>query len=116
MLVLSMRDQIEGSHKMPQPFSKAWALKSLRPGLGCKRSDSEQCDSKAKIAQTRSWLSQAITKGHSHSLRLFPDSPTPPRRFRRPTPVLDSPTRTSQMSRVKSRLTTGSTGALGSIG
>src|SRR6266487_4091085 len=77
MLVLSMRDEIQGSHKMPQPFSKAWALKPLRPGLGYKRPDSEQCDREGKIAQTGSWLSQAITKGHSHSLRLSPDNPTP---------------------------------------
>src|SRR2546427_4086156 len=78
MLVLSMRDQIKGSHKMPQPLSKAWALKPLRFGLGRRRSHSEQCDRKAKITQTHSWLCQAITKGHSLSLRLSPDNPTPP--------------------------------------
>src|SRR5437773_1253422 len=106
MLVLSMRDQIEGSHKMPQPLSKAWALKPLRLCLGCKRSHSEQCDRKAKIAQTHSWLSQAITKGHSLSLRLSPDNPTSSL-GRQMHAGLDSSNSTSQMARVKSRLTTG---------
>src|SRR2546430_16517367 len=116
MFVPSMRDQIEGSHKMPQSFSKAWALKPLRSGLGYKRSDSEQCDREAKIAQTGSWLSQALTKGHFSFAPIIPRL-TPHRPYAgRYCAGLDSSTSTSQMFRVKSRLTTGLTGAIGSIG
>jgi hypothetical protein len=75
MFVPSMRNEIESSHKMPQPFSKAWAVKLLRLGLGRRGSYNEQCDREAKIAQAGSWLSQAITKGHSFSLRCSPDKP-----------------------------------------
>src|SRR5258706_10928305 len=73
-----MHDQIEGSHKMPQPLSKAWPAKPIvRPGLGCKRSYGEQRDREAKIAQANSRLRQATTKGHSLA-PIVPDSPTPP--------------------------------------
>src|SRR5258705_8597459 len=76
VFVLSMRDHIEGSHKVPQPFSKAWAAKLFRLGLGCKRSYSEQRDREAKITQANSWLSQAVT--NDHSLRSDCPQMTPP--------------------------------------
>jgi hypothetical protein len=72
MFVLAMRDQIQGSHKVPQPFSKTWALKLLRLGLGWEQSYSEQSDRKEKTAQTDPWLSQAITKSHFSFAPIVP--------------------------------------------
>src|SRR6266436_7539912 len=51
VFVLSMHDQIEGSHKVPQPFSKAWTAKLFRLALGRDPSDSDHGDREAKITQ-----------------------------------------------------------------
>jgi len=59
-----MRDQIQGSNKMPHPFSKTRAIKFIRFGLGwAPYNNQRRCHAKASKAVL--WFSQVINQDHS---------------------------------------------------